>query len=105
MGSIINRGTKANPKWYVQYQENGRQKMERARVTSKEKARGFLRAAEERIRVLQNQRYACCRTNATRAAEPTPRTSIKPSLEAAPPLLLPPIPDAASPLLAHTPRS
>ncbi len=49
MGSIINRGTKANPKWYVKYQENGRQKMERARVTSKEKARGFLRAAEERI--------------------------------------------------------
>ena len=49
MGSIINRGTKANPKWYVKYQENGRQKMVRARVASKEKARGFLRAAEGRV--------------------------------------------------------
>ena len=49
MGSIINRGTKANPKWYVKYQENGRQKMVRARVESKEKARDFLRAAEGRV--------------------------------------------------------
>jgi integrase len=49
MGSIINRGTKASPKWYVKYQENGRQKMVRARVESKEKARDFLRAAEQRV--------------------------------------------------------
>ena len=49
MGSIINRGTRSEPKWYVKYQENGRQKMVRARVTSKKKAAGFLRAAEQRV--------------------------------------------------------
>ena len=47
MGSIINRGTKAEPKWYVKYKEaDGRQTMVRARVTSKAKAREFLRNAE-----------------------------------------------------------
>jgi hypothetical protein len=42
-------GGRSAPKWYVKYQENGRQKMVRARVTSKKKAAGFLRAAEERV--------------------------------------------------------
>ena len=49
MGSIINRGTKSDPKWYVKYQEHGRQKMVRARVATKEKAKAFLRAAEQNV--------------------------------------------------------
>jgi integrase len=50
MGSIINRGTKADPKWYVKYRErDGRQKMVNTYATSKEKARAFLRSAEENV--------------------------------------------------------
>ncbi len=50
MGSIINRGTKAEPKWYVKYKDaDGRQTMVRARVTSKAKAREFLRSAEQNV--------------------------------------------------------
>ncbi|MES1205326.1 MAG: hypothetical protein ABUS79_05260 [Pseudomonadota bacterium] len=50
MGSIINRGTKAAPKWYVKYKEaDGRQRMIRARVTSKAKARECLRNAEQNV--------------------------------------------------------
>ncbi len=50
MGSIINRGTKADAKWYVKYREaDGRQKMVNTYATSKEKARQFLRTAEENV--------------------------------------------------------
>jgi len=50
MGSIINRGTKADPKWYAKYRErDGRQKMVNTYATSKQKARDFLRAAEENV--------------------------------------------------------
>ena len=50
LGPVINRGTKAAPKWYVKYRDvDGRQKMVRARVTSKAKAREFLRNAEQNV--------------------------------------------------------
>ena len=50
MGSVINRGTKDAPKWYVMYRDlDGRRKMVRARVTSKQKARNVLRKAEENV--------------------------------------------------------
>jgi integrase len=50
MGSIINRGTKADPKWYVKYRDaDGRQKMANSYATSKEKAKQFLRLAEENV--------------------------------------------------------
>lgn len=51
MGSLVNRGTKNDPKWYVTYRDvDGRWKMKNSKARTKEKARDFLGTVEQRVR-------------------------------------------------------
>jgi integrase len=50
MGTIVNRGTKGDPKYYVMYRDvDGRRKMRNSRQPTKAKAAQFLAAAEARV--------------------------------------------------------
>jgi integrase len=50
MGSVLNRGSKSKPAWYIKFKDvDGRQKMTRVRVPTAAKARELLSRAEVRV--------------------------------------------------------
>lgn len=50
MGSVINRGTRSRPNYYIQFKEDGRWRMKATDAKSKEEAKKLLLDAEEKVK-------------------------------------------------------